>query len=177
MTKGAKATMQFNGEEAVIIAAPHNFSRHIIYTAGDNQLGLDAIERAERELSKIAKDFPKWMRDEIATLMKAYAAIRDKGWTEATRNDLYLACHTLRGQAQTLNYPLVGIVSESLCNLLDRLPLEQITMALIDVHINAARAMVDENATGNSNTLAQAVTTHLSIACEKAIKLALINQR
>lgn len=153
-----------------LIDPPVNFHKHVVQITGNSTLDMGPIERAEKALAGLADQFPTWMQDEIAALVGARAMLQYEGLTEASRQRIYLAAHNLRGQAQMMNFPLVGTVSDSLCNLIDRVPIDQLPLPIIDLHIEAARAMISENASGESNGVALKLAAQLGIASEGIIR-------
>lgn len=159
-----------DSSEGQLISPPQDFRRHVVEVAGSGGLDMAAIERAERALNTLSVQFPVWMQQEIAALVRARDDIRQNGMSEEARTGLYMASHNLRGQAQMMNFPLVGAVSETLCNLLDRIPGESLPLAIIDLHVEAARAMVSENAAGDSNGTAINIAAQLSLASECLIR-------
>lgn len=162
--------------EGTLIPAPNDFRKHIVYVAGESTAETGAVERAERALAGLSNRFSTWMQEEIVTLTAAGAAIARDGISVQTRDRLYFASHNLRGQSQMMNFPLVGFVTESLCNLLDRLPTEKLPLDLIAFHIDSARAIVDENAAGESNRTALHLTSQLAVISERAIRQAMVGE-
>lgn len=160
------ATKPMEGE---LIAAPQDFRKHVREVAGSGMLDMDPVERAEQALAGLADEFPGWIQDELAELSTARDSLAEHGLDDASRERLYRAAHNLRGQAQMMNFPLVGAVSESLCNLLEGLPSTKLTIELIDLYILAMRAMVGENAAGDSNSVARSLANQIGVVTDQLI--------
>lgn len=105
----------------------------------------EAIARAEKALADLSANFPAWMGDEVAALLAARAHARVLHFAPAATLALFHAAHDIKGEAETLGYPLAGAAAASLCRLIegatgsDRLP-----AALVDQHVDAIRALVRE---------------------------------
>ena len=106
---------------------------------GIGGLDMAAIKRAEAAVESLKADFTEWVSDDVAHLCRCrdrFAKMRD---AEA-RDEMFRACHDIKGQAASFDYPLVARVAASLCKLIDaaRTP-EALPLNLVDAHVTAIR--------------------------------------
>jgi chemotaxis protein histidine kinase CheA len=107
----------------------------------------DPVAAAEAAVQELATSFEDWMRNELETLTERWRTAGAAGYAEDAREALFRAAHDLKGQAATLGYPLVGEAAASLCNLLLAGPgAPALPETLVDLHVQAIRAMVREEA-------------------------------
>lgn len=135
----------------------------------------DPIARAERALAGLEGNFASWLRDELDRVSNARDDVRQHGLAGEHRAILYRAAHDIRGQAATLGYPLAGHVADSLCQLLDAVANEWISMPLLDQHVDAMRAIVVENAKGDGSPVARQLVARLAAVTDELIRT--VNKR
>jgi len=105
----------------------------------------DPVARAEKALAGLSGEFKNWMRVEADRLAAAHAVILKKGFTDATREELFRAAHDIKGDAATFGFPSAGAAAESLCRIIEHAPnLAEVPTDLIAHHINAIQAIVRE---------------------------------
>jgi chemotaxis protein histidine kinase CheA len=124
--------------------------------AGSAVGGIDvaAIKRGELAMENLKSEFAEWVVDDVERL----SACRDR-FAESkdakTRGALFRACHDIKGQATTFEFPLVARVAISLCKLIDALPeAETIPLLLIDAHVTAIRIIFRDKIKDTSNPMA-----------------------
>lgn len=122
----------------------------------------DPVARAEQALAQLSSEFSAWMVEECERLDAARQAVKTQGMNKKTLDVLFLAAHDVKGDADTLGYPLAGPAAESLCRVLEHTPdATRIPMALIDQHVDAIRAMVREYARPDAAQVASALIKKL----------------
>ena len=122
----------------------------------------DPIGRAEKALAGLSGEFRNWMAIEADRLSAAHAAILMKGFSTATREELFRAAHDIKGDAATFGYPSAGAAAESLCRIIEHAPeLEQVPPDLIAHHINAVQAIVRERTKLDTATMASELSKQL----------------
>jgi hypothetical protein len=126
--------------------------------------GIDpnAIAKAEEALKSLSAQFAQWLDDEIVKLDAAQAAIRAKGYTAETAENLYLRAHDLKGLGATYEYPLITRIAASLCKMTDSTELRmKAPMVLIDAHIDAIRAAVRDQIKTDEHPVGRALADEL----------------
>ena len=124
---------------------------------------IDPVSSAEAALKRLSPSFTAWIGDEVMKLIKAWQAVLKEGMDEDRGETLFRAAHDIKGQAATFGYPLAGVVAGSLCSLFEHVPdWSKIPSALIEQHVQAMRAIVDEGARGEENEVAYSLAKELS---------------
>jgi hypothetical protein len=122
----------------------------------------DPVARAEKALASISGEFSTWMADECERLDIARRKVRESGLSKATRQELFLSAHDVKGDSGTFGYPAVAPAADSLCRLLEHTPdLSRIPLAIVDQHVDAVRAIVREYARSDIAIIAHALTSKL----------------
>jgi hypothetical protein len=122
----------------------------------------DPVERAEAALAAISSEFGTWMNDECNRLDAARHKVKAEGMNDATKQELFLAAHDVKGDAPTFGFPAVAPAAESLCRLIEHTPdAMRIPLSLIEQHVDAVRAIVREHARPEAATIATALNRKL----------------
>ncbi len=121
-----------------------------------------AIAAAEQAIEDLSVNFREWMVIEVRRLESAHRSARSDGLEPRALEAVYQVAHDLKGQAGTLGYPLAGEVCGSLCTLLEACAdTGRIPVILLDQHVGAVKAMLREEATGESNATARELSGRL----------------
>jgi hypothetical protein len=122
----------------------------------------DPVARAEAALAAISGDFTAWMQDECERLDAARREVVKQGFSQETREELFLAAHDVKGDSGTFGYPEVAPAADSLCRLLEHSPdVARIPLALVDQHVDAVRAIVREHKRPDLASVAATLTATL----------------
>jgi len=164
---GEFAAVQAFGDHEVIVP-PNKLKKAVVRLRPTESYGPDPVIRAERALSDISGDFLEWMEKECDRLDAARRELRQRGFTEKLRNEMFRAAHDIKGQAATFGFPFTEPVANSLCRLLEHSPdPDRIPLALIDQHIDGIRAIVHRNAHGNTQRKAEVLALRLRDVTEE----------
>ncbi|MDR4305540.1 Hpt domain-containing protein [Chelatococcus sambhunathii] len=120
----------------------------------------DPVRRAENALKLLSNEFDNWMEMEIGALEAARATAVGAN-DIAELSTLYRVSHDIRGQAATLGFPLAGQLADGLCKLIERADKAVPSAKLIDLHVDAIRAMVRENVRDRENPIGAALVHRL----------------
>jgi chemotaxis protein histidine kinase CheA len=128
----------------------------------------DPVARAEAALAGLSGEFSNWMNAECQRLDAARQRVKQDGLSAATRDEIFLAAHDIKGDAGTFGYPEVIAAAESLCRLLEHSPdLGKIPLSIVDQHVDAVRAMVREHGQGENAKIAAALTGKLRLVTDE----------
>jgi HPt (histidine-containing phosphotransfer) domain-containing protein len=142
------------------VITPANKLRHAAVPNGPDD--DDPVARAEAALAELSGEFAGWMDAECERLDAARRAVRERGFNEETRKELFHAAHDIKGEAPTFGFPLVAAAAESLCRLIEHTPdIQRIPLTLIDQHVDAVRAIIRESARPDAEAIAAALTRKL----------------
>jgi HPt (histidine-containing phosphotransfer) domain-containing protein len=143
-----------------VITPKHELRRVVSQVADDPN--DDPVARAEAALAQLSSEFSTWMQSECERLEGARRDVASVGFNEVTHDALFRAAHDIKGEAATFGYPRVAGVVESLCRLLEHTPdMQRIPLALVDQHVDAARAIIREYARADLAEITGALTQRL----------------
>ena len=122
---------------------------------------MSAIKRAETAMESLKSNFAEWAQDDVRRLVEArnrFAKTPDKD----SRAALLRAAHDMKGQAGTFNFPLIAQVAGSLAYLIHDLPEgKELSLTLVDAHVNAVQVIHKQNLTDMSNPVAVTLAKEL----------------
>lgn len=122
----------------------------------------DPVARAEAALAQLSVEFDGWMTAECDRLDAARHAVRKRGFSKHTLDELLFAAHDVKGDAATFGFPLAAPAAASLCRMLEHTPnIARIPVALVDQHVDAVRAIVREYARPDIAEIATALNLKL----------------
>jgi chemotaxis protein histidine kinase CheA len=125
-------------------------------------LNAGALAKAEAALKSLSSQFSQWLKDELAKLEAARAAIHAEGLTKETGDRLYTHAHDLKGLGATYEFPIITRMAGSLCRLIDtpeqraKAPLK-----LVDAHIDAIKAAVRDDIRDDVNPVGRILAEEL----------------
>ncbi len=124
----------------------------------------EALRRAEEAIKALADNFEIWFRDEVARLTAARDAVATHGFVAPYDEQLFRTAHDIKGQAETLGYPLASVVCASLCRLLDGFRDGAPPLDIVDHHVHAVRAIAREKVRTTDHPAARAAADALEAA-------------
>jgi chemotaxis protein histidine kinase CheA len=148
-------------EDCEIIEIPNHIKNKITVT-GSGSLDLGPIERAEEALQELSVEFDTWIEDEVARLSAARDKVHKEGLDSRAGEDLYRIAHDIKGQGETLGYPLASIVCASMCKLLEGVDDHAlIPLTIIDNHVDAVRRILRDGIKTVDHHMGRAVADRL----------------
>ncbi|HEV7960733.1 MAG TPA: Hpt domain-containing protein [Rhizomicrobium sp.] len=148
-------------QQPIELFMPPNLLKAKVGNGSFSGVDTAAIERAETAMDALKDDFAGWALEDVQRLTEArerYAKSPDA----ASRATLLRAAHDMKGQAATFDFPLVARVAGSLANLIHDLPPEkELSLTLVDAHVNAILAIHRDKITDMSNTVALTLAQEL----------------
>jgi chemotaxis protein histidine kinase CheA len=147
-----------NGGNAALIQPPNALRSRL----GGRLPSIDPIAKAEAALKGLSAQFGEWLRDEVAKLDAAHAALKAEGPTQACMDAVYSRAHDLKGLGTTYEFPLVTRIAASLCKLLgEKDERTQASVALVSAHVDAVKACVRDNVRDTANPVGRALVEQL----------------
>jgi chemotaxis protein histidine kinase CheA len=158
-SKAAKPDIITYGDHEVITPDTSKLRKMVHPAQPDDP---DPVAGAEAALAQLSGEFSSWMAEECERLDAARRRVKERGLSEATQQELFLAAHDIKGGGYTFGFPEVTPVAESLCRLLEHSPdLTRIPLAVVDQHVDAVRAIVREYGRPDIGAVAAALTGKL----------------
>ncbi len=106
-------------------------------------IDMEAIARAEAALEQLSCEFDGWVNEEVDKLLAAREDARSSEPTGDAIERIYRCAHDLKGEGETLGYPMISMLCSCLCRLLDAVPDKlQVPMTLIDNHVDAVQIVM-----------------------------------
>lgn len=139
-----------------------NTLKRKIKIKGMGNIDTAAIDRAEVALEQLSVHFEGWLNDEVNSLSHARDQVREHGLIRPYFDELFRVAHDVKGEGQTLGYPLATVIAASLCKLLDT-PDEKtiIPLEIIDNHVDALRLVARDGIKDPDHPIAKAVADRL----------------
>lgn len=133
-------------EDHSVIVPANTLKSVVRRTAEPGEIDMGVVERAEAALASLKGEFSGWMNTECERLDQARKALHQNGQNAATLEILFRTAHDIKGDAETLGYPLAGTIASSLGRLIYHWPKgSRLPMQLVDRAVDAIRAVVREN--------------------------------
>ena len=165
----AKPAQAGTTSSALVIEPPIDL-RSRVRVLGHGPVDEEAVQRAERTLKSLSNQFSSWMDDELAKLLSARDRARREGLDGPAGDDLFTAAHDIKGEAGTLGYPFAGEIAGTLCALLLSGKRAELPFRIVDLHVDAIRAIVREHARGKDHETASAMAQELHDAAVALLK-------
>src|SRR5258706_2642911 len=161
MAKDKPGTVQIETFAAHKVITQANPLRKVLRRVAEKDRD-DPVARAEKALAGLSGEFKNWMGVEADRLAAAHAVILKKGFTDATREELFRAAHDIKGDAATFGFPSAGAAAESLCRIIEHAPnLAEVPTDLIAHHIKAIQAIVRERTRLDTASVASELSRQL----------------
>jgi hypothetical protein len=104
------------------------------------------IQRAENALDNLKTEFADWLGEEVTKLEEYLKACQDQGLKGEMGEMLFTCAHDLRGLGSTYEFPIITRIAASLSKLIETPEQrEHVPMALVQAHVGAIRAAVNQN--------------------------------
>ncbi|WP_024516906.1 Hpt domain-containing protein [Bradyrhizobium sp. Tv2a-2] len=144
-----------------VITQP-NPLRTVLRRVEDEKDSDDPVARAEQALAGLSGEFKGWMLAEADRLSAAYAHIRQDGFNQKASEELFRAAHDIKGDAATFGFFHAGTVADSLCRVIEHAPdLKKVPSELIEHHINAIQAIVNDHTKFDATMVATELSRRL----------------
>ncbi|WP_082733825.1 Hpt domain-containing protein [Polycladidibacter hongkongensis] len=149
-------------EDYQLVKAPKDLSKKVRKLSAREAAKFDPVKAAEAAVENLSDRFNGWMGEEVDNLTSAWEDVRLSGFNEDNYGCCFRNAHDLKGQAETLGFPLVGRAAKNLALLLTAAKETQIyPMELLGQNVDAIRAMVNEEARDTTSRIGIALVERL----------------
>lgn len=137
---------------------------------GKATISAEALEEAQKALSKMAEDYPDWVSGLIVKLQEQHGRCVD---TPEKRHEFFEEinhiAHDMKGQGGTFGYPLITDFADSLYGLTIKRPgeISDNQIELIKSHVDAMRAVIRGRVSGDGGEIGASLTNSLNEAIAK----------
>ncbi len=147
------------------ICVPNDLSKKVRRMSPVEAAKFDPVKAAEEAIGKLSCKFESWMKSEADRLKEINKEAQLADFTMDNYDSLFRCAHDIKGQAETLGYPLIGRVAHNLTLLLVAAKTQRsYPKELISQHVSAINAMISEDARDETNRLGVALVTRLEEA-------------
>lgn len=151
----------YDQEEYGMIIPPNNLKKKVKITIVKDGSETKAIENAEEAMLGMADQFKEWLADEVS---KFDACRKDmcRERNEKNLEKIYVVAHDVKGQAETMGFPLITLAAASLCKLIEvwdnpaTFPLDQ-----LNSHVDAIKVMLAQDIRAKDHPLGKKLTDKL----------------
>ncbi len=158
-----RATTEVRGSYEIIRPRITLKDKAAIYTDRPGVMNFAAIERAEKALNQLSTEFFSWMDEEVIKLQTAFDSLEKQGAGENRLTNLYRVVHDINGSASTFGFPFATDVANGMAQIIQYCEKDMPPLDLLRSHVAAIRAIVREDARGDTDTTARALATQLHI--------------
>ena len=135
-----------------IVNPPNRLGDRIRRTGGPTP--EQAILRALNAAEDLMDEYQGWAVDDLTKLWQAFEASVDGTPSTAEILQMFEIAHGIRGEGGSFGFPLVSVISDSLCKLLEgKKTLSAPEQEVIKVHILAMRAVFRQKLHGSQPKL------------------------
>lgn len=144
-----------------MIIPPNNLKKKVKITIVKDGTESAAIDNAEAAMAGMADKFKEWLEDEVANFdiyRKDMCANRNAENLEK----LHVIAHDVKGQAETMGFPLITLAAASLCKLIEvwekpeTFPLDQ-----LNSHVDAIKVMLANDIRDKEHPIGKKLTDKL----------------
>ncbi len=130
-----------------IVNPPNRLGDRVRRTGGPTP--EQAILRALNAAEDLMEEYQGWAVDDLTKLWQAFEASVDGTPSPAQILQMFEIAHGIRGEGGSFGFPLVSVISDSLCKLLEgKKSISRPEQEVIKVHILAMRAVFRQNLNG-----------------------------
>jgi chemotaxis protein histidine kinase CheA len=141
------------------MASHNSLKDKVRFTGSDDGVDMEAIARAEKALEDLSVEFDGWLAEEVTRLLAARDSVKSGS---DSFDELYRAAHDLKGEGDTLGYPLVTELCGLLCKLIDSAEDKSaIPLTLVDNHVDAIHIVMRDKIKESGHDTARAVIERL----------------
>ncbi len=162
-TPRARASVESRGSYEVIRPRITLKDKAAIYTDRPGVMNHAAIDRAEKALQELSTEFFSWMDEEVIKLQEAFDDMELYGAGDSRLTRFYRITHDIKGCAATFGFPFATSVANGLSQIVLYCDQAQPPIELIRSHVSAIRAIVREDARGETDMTARALAEQLHV--------------
>ena len=158
-----KTSTEYHGSYEVIRPRITLKDKAAIYSDRPGSINMSAIDRAEKALAALTSEFFSWMDEEVVKLISAFDDVAKNGPGDERLSKLFRVAHDIKGSASTFGFPFATSVANGLAQIILYCDQDMPPVEILRSHVYAIRAIVREDARGDTDTTARALASQLQI--------------
>lgn len=139
-------------ENPKIVRPPNELAKKVKRTGGPTP--EQAILRALNAAEDLMDEYQGWAIDDLTKLWQTFEKTSGKGLNGDQISQMFEIAHGIRGEGGSFGFPLVTVISDSLCKFLEgRKSMSASEQEVVKVHILAMRAVFRQQLSGSQPKL------------------------
>ena len=144
-----------------MIIPPNNLKKKVKITIVTDGTETEAVDNAELAMQDMAGEFKQWLEEEVSKFDKCRIDMCAARNAE-NLDQLHVVAHDVKGQAETMGFPLITLAAASLCKWIEvwerpeTIPLDQ-----LNNHVDAIKVMLAVDIRANDHPLGKKLTDKL----------------
>jgi chemotaxis protein histidine kinase CheA len=167
MTTSDKSGDDKDHKDAVeIIKPPHPIKDKVSGSGGPTP---EMLAKAQAAIAKMSDDYPGWAMEDVQNLEKLILDTNPGvGNGREQMRDAFKLAHDMRGQGGSFGFPLMTRIANSFCRFIEGLAsIDQGALDICMAHVNAMRAILQNNVRGTGGPLGAQIADSLELAVQK----------
>ncbi|MBL1421186.1 MAG: hypothetical protein COC24_011820 [Alphaproteobacteria bacterium] len=152
---------KLNTKSYGMIIPPNNLKTKVKITVVKDGSETESIDNADAAMEAMGDTFKEWLEDEVSKFDKCrkdMCANPNKEHMAA----LHIVAHDVKGQAQTMGFPLITLVSASLCKLIEVWEnVETFPLDLLNNHVDSIKVMLAQDIKEKDHPIGKKLTDKL----------------
>lgn len=156
-----KAASTLDKKSYGMIIPPNNLKKKVKITIVKDGTETEAIDNADAAMDAMGDKFKEWLEDEVSKFDKCR---KDMCANPNAENmaALHIVAHDVKGQAQTMGFPLITLVSASLCKLIEVWNnVETFPLDLLNNHVDSIKVMLAQDIKEKDHPIGKKLTDKL----------------
>ncbi len=150
-----------------VIHAPNPLSAKVT-RGGPGAVDPTVLEKAERVIAEMSGEYLDWVKGDLKKIQDAFEGLKSSGGAKENLENIFEIAHDMKGQGGSFNYPLITIVANDLCRLLESLENAGAKeMEVIRLHIDTMRVIITNGMEGEGGQAGEQLLSGLGKVVEK----------
>ena len=145
-----------------VIHAPNPLSAKVT-KGGPGAVDPALLEKAEQVIAEMSGEYLNWVAGDLKKIQDAFKELKSSGGTKENLEKIFEIAHDMKGQGGSFNYPLITIVANDLCRLLERLESAGAKETeVIRLHIDTMRVIITDSMEGEGGRAGERLLSGLA---------------
>jgi len=156
-----------SSEKVEIINLPNKLRKKVTI-GGPNSVSPEVLERAEKAIQILKKDYLNWVEDDLKKIDIAYHKLLLNPENDVLLQNVYKVAHDIKGQGGSFGYDMMTEIGQSLCQLIEKMKtIGPNELEIIGVHTDAMGVVIHDRIERTGGDTATAMLKGLEKVCIK----------